>query len=213
SGLAGGGQRGRGGGAGLPASGAIVGTPSYMAPEQAAGKTREVGPAADVYALGAILYELLTGRPPFRAATVLETLEQVRTQDPVSPSQLQGQTPRDLVTICMKCLQKESLWRYPSAADLADDLRRFLDDRPIRARRTSPARPLWQWGRRNPVLALLAACVVALLVAVATVSSVAAITTRHQLKATQKVEDDATRRLYASLVDQARASRLTGQIG
>jgi hypothetical protein len=140
--------------AGQTQSGDVVGTPSYMAPEQAAGRVHEAGPPADVYSLGAILYELLTGRPPFKAATALDTVVQVLTQEPVPPRQLNAKIPLDLDTICLKCLEKQAARRYPSALQLAEELRRHLDHEPILARPT-PERDRWvKWTYRQPYLAL-----------------------------------------------------------
>jgi tetratricopeptide (TPR) repeat protein len=138
-------------------SGDIIGTPSYMAPEQADGVKRTLGPAADVHALGAILYELLTGRPPFQGETLLETLLLVRSADPVPPRRLRPGLPPDLETICLKCLQKEPGKRYRSAQALAGDLQRFLHGQPILARATPLWERAWKWARRRPAAAALLA--------------------------------------------------------
>jgi tetratricopeptide (TPR) repeat protein/predicted Ser/Thr protein kinase len=140
-------------------AGAIMGTPAYMAPEQAAGLTDEIGPAADTYALGAILYEMLVGRPPFKSTSVLDTLLQVKVCEPVPPSKLQPSVPRDLETICLKCLAKAPARRYPSAAAVADDLNRFLKREPIEARRTPLLERASMWVRRNPWKAGAAAAI------------------------------------------------------
>jgi serine/threonine-protein kinase len=139
----------------LTQSGVPLGTPSYMAPEQAQGKSRETGPAADLYALGAILYELLTGRPPFRAESAAATVQLVLSEDPVPPSRLNPHVPRDLETICLKCLHKDARRRYATAAALADDLNRFLRDQPIAARRVGRLERALRWLRRNPTAAAL----------------------------------------------------------
>jgi tRNA A-37 threonylcarbamoyl transferase component Bud32/outer membrane protein assembly factor BamB len=144
-------------------SGAVLGTPSYMAPEQAAGRTREVGPLADVYALGAILYELLTGRPPFRGDTVMETLEQVRTRAPEPPSRLNPAVPRDLETICLQCLAREPERRYSSALTLAQDLERFRAGEPIVARPPGLVERARRWLAKDRRAAQLATLFVVLL--------------------------------------------------
>jgi hypothetical protein len=146
---------------GLTTTGAILGTPNYLAPEQADGRSRTVGLAVDVYGLGTILYELLTRRPPFTSDSALETLRQVRWEDPVSPRRLRSQVPRDLETICLKCLEKAPSSRYASAADLAADVRRFLASEPIRARPPGTIGRATRWARRRPAVAALLAAVVA----------------------------------------------------
>jgi len=148
--------------------GDILGTPSYMAPEQAEGRTDDFGPATDVYALAAILYELLTGRVPFKGATVRDTLELVCTQEPLPPSRLQPKVPRDLETICLKGLRKDIRQRYASARELADDLQRWLDGRPILARRAGMWERGLKYARRKPwVISAWAAGIAALLFLVA----------------------------------------------
>lgn len=143
------------GGSGMTQTGAIMGTPSYMAPEQADGRTKNVGPSADIYSLGAVLYRLITGRPPFQAATPIETVLMVVRDEPVPPRQLLPRLPRDIETICLKCLQKDPNHRYATAGDLADDLARFINDEPVYARPIRPWERWIRWARRHPSTAAL----------------------------------------------------------
>jgi tetratricopeptide (TPR) repeat protein len=175
--------------AGHTLPGVVMGTPSYMAPEQAEGK--EVGPLADVYALGAILYECLTGRPPFKAATSLDTILQVLSTDPVPPQQLNPVVPLDLETICLKCLEKEPGKRYASALALADDLQRFLTDKPIMARPTTRRERFVKWCRRNPRVALLTGLITVALVAYAVTASVLSWNLYHQIGLKEQARQDA----------------------
>jgi WD40 repeat protein len=145
-------------------TGAVLGTPRYMAPEQARGDHAALGPHTDVWALGVILYELLTGRPPFRGGNDLETLRQVAAEEPLPPRRLRRDLPRDLETICRKCLRKDPARRYATAGALADDLRRWLGGQPIRARRAGAAERAWKWTRRHPARAALLGIVLLALV-------------------------------------------------
>jgi WD40 repeat protein len=160
---------------GLTRSNAILGTAGYLSPEQADGQVRHLTTAADVHALGAILYECLTGRPPFQGNSLLDTLRRVRDEEPTRPSSVRSGIDRDLETICCKCLEKEPKKRYDSAGALADDLERWLAGKPIEARPVGTGGQLWRWARRQPVLAGLSALVLALLGTVASGATLAAV--------------------------------------
>jgi tetratricopeptide (TPR) repeat protein len=206
-----------GGGDPLTRTGAILGTPSYMAPEQAEGKTQEVGPAADVYALGAILYELLTGRPPFKAATPLETVRLVVSTEPVPPKRLQPGVPRDLETICLHCLHKEPARRYATAEELADDLRRFRTNEPIVARPVGLLERGWKWTRRRPAAAALLG--VAVLGLVGGVTGALWYADRERVRANQErglrqeAEDQRTRAAQAEQQAKAREAEARAVLG
>src|SRR6185436_12606942 len=146
------------------------------------GMTNAMAPAADIYALGAILYELLTGRPPFRAASVFDTMAQVMSNEPVPPRALQVQVPADLDTICLKCLQKSPAKRYATALALAEDLHRFLAGEPILARPVSRIERGYRWCRRNPAVAALLGSVFLLLALVGGVASVGYVQTSRALQ-------------------------------
>jgi tetratricopeptide (TPR) repeat protein/tRNA A-37 threonylcarbamoyl transferase component Bud32 len=177
----------------LTMTGTVVGTPSYMPPEQAAGKSEEVGPESDVYSTGALLYELLTGTPPFRAATPLETLQQVLHNEAPSPRLLNSSVPADLETICLKCLQKEPARRYQTSQQLADELGRYLAGEPILARPVSRLERLARWCRRNPRIAGLSGALAAAVVLAAGVFVVSYLRTSAALEKAQQRLNQALR--------------------
>lgn len=189
-------------------SGAIMGTPSYMAPEQAEGQSQQAGPLIDVYALGAILYECLTGRPPFKAPTTMETLLQVLSELPVSPSQLQAGIPQDIETICLKCLEKDPGKRYSSAQALANDLCHFQEGKPIQARPVGKLEKGWRWCRRNPVISALILVVIVVLTAGAGVSTFFAVESTQNAKDEKQARVEAQRNLRSAEEERDRAQRL-----
>ena len=160
---------------GLSVTGEALGTPSYMPPEQARGELRHIGAPSDVYGLGAVLYALVTGRPPFQSADMFQTMRQVCEEEPLPPRQLNPAVPRDLETVCLKCLEKEPARRYASAAELAEELRRFERGEPVQARPVGRVERGWRWCRRNPAVAGLLAAVVLSLTAGACLSTALAV--------------------------------------
>ncbi len=190
-------------------TGALIGTPSYMAPEQACGKGKNAGPTIDVYALGAILYEALTGRPPFRGQTTLDTLDQVRSAEPVAPVTLQPKLPRDLNTICLKCLEKSPEKRYATALLLSEDLKRFLSGNAILARPVSSVERLMKWTRRRPAVAAMAAIVVCCLLTLAIGGTFYSVSLSKALDQVARERDTAWRATNLAKAEATNASRQT----
>jgi serine/threonine-protein kinase len=179
-------------------TGQMAGSPNYLAPEYAAGNLQHVGPGSDLYSMGAILYECLTGRPPFLAPTLQETLLRIGDSDPLAPRTLNASVPRDLETVCLKCLEKELERRYRSSQELADDLERFLRGAPVQARSIGPLTKGWRWCRRKPLIASLA-----LALSLAVTLGIAGVLwewrrAEHNAKRAQSGELDARQRQYAS---------------
>jgi len=183
----------------LTATGDLLGTPSYMAPEQVAGSDR-IGPACDVYALGVILYELLTGRRPFQGPGTRITFSQILEQEPTNPRRLNPAVPKDLETICLRCLQKEPHRRYTSARDLADDLRRALDGRPILARPVGSMVRMWLWARRNPWPAIRSALLSGSVLTLAIGGPIAAY---HQSQLAESLRREKAALVNANIREQA----------
>ncbi len=184
-------------------SGAMLGTLRYMSPEQAAGRSREIGPASDVYSLGAVLYELLTGSPPFAAESDLELLRQIQVSEPSRISGSWGAVPRDLETVCLKCLEKDPARRYPTADALAEDLRRYLNGETIRARRATLSEQLNKWVRRNPQLAALIAVIITSLTALSAFLMYGNARISASVAAERASEERLAQQLYASEMRQA----------
>jgi WD40 repeat protein/serine/threonine protein kinase len=198
--------------AGDTLSGVPIGTTAYMSPEQARGEIRRIGPATDVYGLGAILYQLLTGRPPFRGATDADTARQVIDDDPESPRRERRDVSADLEAVALKCLEKDPGRRYRSAAALADDLRRFLDGRPTIARPISRFGRVARWARRDPALATVTGLAIAALTAVSTVSALWAVSERDHGRMLTRALDDAKYREAENYLDRGQVECERGEI-
>ncbi len=194
-------------GRGLTLSGQVMGTPGYMAPEQARGGLNDVSPAADVYALGVLLYEALTGTPPHRGVSGLEAVHLMLSHEPPPASRLRPKVPRDLDTICLRCLQREPHRRYPSAGALAEDLERYLAGKPIKARRTPAWERVWKWSRRHPSIAALSA-------ALAFTSSLglALVLSQWQRAEAERVLTDGARRQAVELAAAEARARHEAQV-
>ncbi len=197
----------------LTLSGQVLGSPNYMPPEQAAAKRGLVGRRSDVYSLGAILYHLLTGRPPFVGETLTDTLQDVVNNEPVSPRLLNPSVPRDLETLCLKCLEKEPARRYQTAQALAADLDRFLGAEPIQARSVGRAEKLWRWCRRKPALASFGTATFVLLLAVAVGSPIALYRINHERQRAERGELDARQKAYASDMKLAHQELVQNNLG
>jgi serine/threonine protein kinase/WD40 repeat protein len=203
-----------GGDAELTRTGVIVGTPGYMAPEQASGRKGSVTTATDIYGLGAILYALLTGKPPFQGPGILDILDQVRYRDPDSPRKCNPHIHRDLEQICLKCLAKEPHRRYSTAHELATELHQYVDGRPLLFSRPVNSRErLWRWCRRNPVVAALTGSIALLLMVIAIGASLAAIRLKGEAKLARAAERDAMEKLFRSHFAHAQATRGSGREG
>ena len=193
-----------GGESSLTSTNAIIGTPAYMSPEQARGNQAEIGPASDIYSLGAVLYEYMVGRPPLLADTTVATLRMINEVEPIAPRHIQPGIPLDLDTICMKCLRKSAEERYATAGELADDLQRFLEGRPILARPLGRFQRVYRWCRRNPLPAVLISGIVVLvssLVALAVTFAIVQKDLRQQAEAAAQAaynEGEFTRNLFTA---------------